>query len=259
VSKRHEAIGIKQAIRFEWMEKTVNLLLSGLDTKEIRQELHEYLNDRMGSGVRQDRGAEARSFAVGILMNTWVTPQPILLHLQKALLNSIEKDGNQIIVAHWAMISAAYPFWFNVARQTGRLLALQDMVTMRQITGRIVEEYGDRQTVIRNVQFVIRSFAFWGVLGETTTVGCYEKLASVSVVEPKLAILLFEAALHATSEAKCALGLLLNNPAFFPFQMPIINGDYVSQHSSHIDVIRYGLDDELLKLTKQPPVESRWV
>ena len=43
---RHESIGIKQAIRFEWMQKTANLLMAGLDAKTIRQELHEFLADR---------------------------------------------------------------------------------------------------------------------------------------------------------------------------------------------------------------------
>jgi hypothetical protein len=73
----------------------------------------------------------------------------------------------------------------------------------------------------------------------------------VSIAEPNLAILMFESALLATPEAKGALGLLLNNPAFFPFQLPVMTGDFVSQHSGRIDVVRYGLDDELLKLKDQ--------
>ena len=43
-------------------------------------------------------------------------------------------------------------------------------------------------------------------------------------------------------------GLLLNNPAFFPFLLPVMTGDLVSQRCDRIDVVRYGLDDELLKL-----------
>ena len=35
MGKRHETIGIKQAIRFEWMQKTASLLLAGLDAKTI--------------------------------------------------------------------------------------------------------------------------------------------------------------------------------------------------------------------------------
>ena len=70
----------------------------------------------------------------------------------------------------------------------------------------------------------------------------------MSIADTNLAILMFESALLATPEAKGALGLLLNNPAFFPFQLPVMTGDFVSQRSDRIDVVRYGLDDELLKL-----------
>lgn len=49
-------------------------------------------------------------------------------------------------------------------------------------------------------------------------------------------------------EAKSVLRLLLTSPAFFPFQRPVMTGDFVSQRSDRINVVRYGLDDELLKL-----------
>jgi len=152
------------------------------------------------------------------------------------------------LAIHWGMISAVYPFWFNVARQTGRLLALQDQVTQTQIIYRLKEQYGDRQTVSRYARFVIRSFVSWGALKDSESKGCYEKTAPVSITEPYLAILLFESALLASPEAKGSLRLLLNNPAFFPFHIPGITGDFVSRHSDRIDVIRYGLDEELLKL-----------
>ena len=33
MSKRHDVIGIKQVIRIEWMQKTTNLMLAGVDAK----------------------------------------------------------------------------------------------------------------------------------------------------------------------------------------------------------------------------------
>jgi hypothetical protein len=65
-----------------------------------------------------------------------------------------------------------------------------------------------------------------------------------------LTILMFEAALHATPEGKGALGLLQNNPGFFPFQLPMMTGDFIAQRANQIEVIRYGLDEEMLKLVK---------
>jgi len=248
MGKRHEAIGIKQAIRFEWMQKTANLLLAGLDAKTIRQELHEFLSERKGNGSEGERSDQTRTFVVNNLMKTWVSPEPELVPFRDAALAFLREDPSMSLAVHWGMISAVYPFWFNVARQTGRLLALQDQVTQTQIINRLKEQYGDRQTVGRYARYVIRSFVAWGALKDSEAKGCYEKAAPVSVADSNLAILMFEAALHATAEGKGALGLLLNNPAFFPFQLPVMSGDLVSQRSARIDVVRNGLDDELLKL-----------
>lgn len=248
MGKRHEAIGIKQAIRFEWMQKAANLLLAGLDAKTIRQELHEFLSDRNDNGSEGERSDMTRTFVVNNLMKIWIAPDPDLIPFRDASLAFLRENPSTAMAVHWGMISAAYPFWFNVARQTGRLLALQDQVTQTQIIDRLKEQYGDRQTVSRYARFVIRSFVAWGVLKDSDAKGCYKKVASVSIAEPNLALLMFQSALLATPEEKVALGLLLNNPSFFPFQLPVMTGDFVSQRSDRIDVVRYGLDDELLKL-----------
>jgi hypothetical protein len=139
------------------------------------------------------------------------------------------------------MISAAYPF--------GRLLNLQDQVTQQQITNRLKEQYGDRQTVSRYARCVIRSFVAWGVLMDSDAKGCYEKATPVTIPDQNLVIMIFEAALHATPEGKGALDLMLNNPAFFPFRFPVMTGDFVSQRADRIEIVRYGLDDELLRLS----------
>ncbi len=248
MGKRHEAIGIKQVIRFEWMQKVTNLMLAGLDAKTIRQELHECLAGRKGNGSEGGRSVQTRTFAVNNLMTIWVSADPDLVPFRDASLAFLRQHPSMSLAVHWGMISAVYPFWFNVARQTGRLLTLQDQVTQTQIINRIKEQYGDRQTVSRYGRFVIRSFVAWGVLKDSEAKGCYEKSTPVNMTDTDLAILMFESALHATPGAKGSLGLLLNNPAFFPFQLPVVTGDFVSQRGDRIDVARYGLDDELLKL-----------
>ncbi|MFW6053013.1 MAG: hypothetical protein ACOC8I_03790 [Desulfosalsimonas sp.] len=68
------------------------------------------------------------------------------------------------------------------------------------------------------------------------------------ISDNKLAILLLESALHASSSGKAALNVLINSPAFFPFQLPTVSRDFIAQNSKRIDVDRYSLDDEMLKL-----------
>lgn len=248
MGKRHEAIGIKQAIRLEWMQKTANLLLAGLDAKTIRQELHDFLADRKGNGSEGERSEQTRTFAVNNLMKIWVSPDSELIPFRDASLAFLRENPAMALAVHWGMISAVYPFWFNVARQTGRLLALQDQVTQTQIINRLKEQYGDRQTVSRYARFVIRSFVAWGALKDSGAKGCYEKAAPVSIADPILAILMFESALLATPEATITLGLLNNNPAWFLFETPMVNGGFLLEHGKRMEVIRYGLDDERVRL-----------
>lgn len=248
MSKRHDAIAIKQVIRFEWMKKTANLMLAGLDKKQIRCELHDLLSSVKGSGSSGDRGATSRSQAVNILMKIWVSPAPELLGLRDEALGFLRDHTLDERSIHWSMISAAYPFWFNVARQIGRLLNLQDQVTQAQIFNRLKEQYGDRETVARYARYTVRSMVAWGVLKDSDTKGCYEKTDPASVADQAMAVLMIESALHTVPEGKGTMGALLNNPAFFPFQLPLMTGDFVSQRSERIEVVRYGLDDKLLKL-----------
>lgn len=248
MSKRHDAIGIKQTIRYEWMQKTANFLLAGLDNKTVRKELHEFLTERKGDGSDGERSDQTRTFVVNNLMKIWVSPDPELVAFRDSALAFLQEHPSCDLAVHWAMISTVYPFWFNVALQTGRLLNLQNKVTQLQIINRIKEQYGDRQTVSRYARFVIRSFVAWGVLNDSDAKGCYESTTPVIITDQNMAILVIEAALNASTEGKGSLGLLLNNPAFFPFQLPLLTGNFIVQHSSRMEVIRYGLDDELLKL-----------
>lgn len=54
--------------------------------------------------------------------------------------------------------------------------------------------------------------------------------------------------LESAIETKGVSKLLLNNSASFPFQYPVMTGIFISQRSDRINVVRYGLDDELMKL-----------
>jgi hypothetical protein len=248
MSKRHDKLGIKQTIQRHWMDRVVQMMLAGMSEKDIRMELDDYLVTQKQSGGTGARGEKTYGMAIGILA-AWFSPDKDLRPFRDDALALAKKlPTHEWLPLHWAIMSASYPFWFNVAKQVGRLLNLQEQISQAQIFNRIKEQYGDRETVARNARYTVRSFIAWGALKDSEAKGCYEKAAPVSIADSNQAILMFESSLLATPEGKGALGLLLNNPAFFPFQLPVMTGDFVAQHSDRIDVVRYGLDDELLKL-----------
>lgn len=248
MGKRHDKLGIKQTIQREWMDRVVQMMLAGMSESSIRADLQEYLATQKQSGGIGERGTKTYSMAIGILAS-WFSPHDELQAFRDDALNKARETSPQDwLPLHWAIISASYPFWFNVAKQVGRLFNLQDQITQAQIFNRIKEQCGDRETVTRNARYTVRSFVAWGVLKDTQSKGCYEKPAPLSVPDQNQDILMIEAALHATPEGKGVLGLLLNSPGFFPFHLSVMTGDFVSQHNDRIEVVRYGLDDELLKL-----------
>lgn len=248
MGKRHETIGIKQTIRLEWMHKTTNLLQAGLDSKTIRKELHDYLADKKGDGSIGKRSERTRTFAVNNLMKVWVTPDSDLIPFRNASLEYLSEQPDMALPVHWGMISAAYPFWFNVARQTGRLLALQDQVTSKQVINRLKEQYGDRQTVSRFSLYVVRSFVAWGILHDSGVMGCYQKAKPMAIVDSQLAFLLLEAVLQAMPEGRGAFRGLMKTPAAFPFTFPVLSGMNGYANSERMEVINHDCDSEYLRL-----------
>lgn len=251
MSKRHQKLGIKQTIQRHWMDRVVQMLLAGMNEKEIRNDLNDYLSTQKQSGGTGERGEKSYVMAISILASWFAPEQDLIQFRDEALSLARCSSPDKWLPLHWAIISAAYPFWFNVAKQTGRLFNLQDQITQPQVFNRLKEQYGDRETVARNARYTVRSFVAWEVLKDSNTKGCYEKTATVPIADQNVAILMVESALHAMPEGKGALGLLLSNPAFFPFQLPVMTGDFIAQSSNRIDVIRYGMDDELLELKRK--------
>ncbi len=243
---RFNKVGIQRELHIEWFDQAARLYSMGFSKTEARQEIFSYLNCAPGFDTTPSK--QTKTYVANALIKSWLAPDDDIVSLRNSVWKLLQYNVNIRLPVHWILLGAAYPFWFSVATVIGRLLNLQSQVTQLQVVTRLKEKYGDRQTVSRRARYVIRSFVAWGVLTDVETKGCYEKSSPIVISDDRLAVLMLESALLATPESKGALGMLLNNPAFFPFQFPVMTGDFISQRSDRIEVIRYGLDDELLKL-----------
>lgn len=249
MSKRHEFIGVKQVIPYDWMRKTANFVLAGMNAKEIRHELHTALAVEGRNVQSGERSAWTRTFLVNNLMAMWPSPAAELIVFRDEAIQVLQKHPDQEFTVQWAMISATYPFWFNTARQAGRLLNLQSRVTQAQIVNCLKEQYGDRQTVSRYARFVVRSFVDWGILRDAVVAGSYERAEPEIVNERDVVALLVYATLLAMPEGQSPFSTLLNNPGIFPFSLPATRGESLLASCDHLKVVRYGLNDELVVLS----------
>ena len=247
---RYSQIGIDRIIRLNWMERTAYLVLAGDKVPEAKKILKEYLQ-----GWFRSKNANKRSSldkTITILLRIWVRPPDELYLLQQKGLRflSCPPQENHIAV-HWGMTMAAYPFWGVVATQVGRLLRLQGTATVSQVQRRLKEQYGERETVSRAAQRVLRSFTDWGVLKETSEKGIYTKGNSFEIAHEELIAWLVEAFLYANPNGTATLETVLNSPSLFPFNLRAISADSLVAISEQLTMLRHGLDQELLMLNRR--------
>ena len=253
---RETQIGFSQRVRLEWFEQTANLLLAGNDKALINDSLQHLLRDRVSVGGEAVRGN--REKVITILLKTWITVPRELEKLRDEglkILPSLAREDR--IAIHWGMALAAYPFWGAVAAHTGRLLRLQGTAAAAHVQRRVREEYGERETVSRAVRRVLRSFIDWGVLSETHDKGVYVQGKQFSIEEPKLIAWMVEASLHSRLSGSAATKDLLDSPNIFPFRLTHISADHLASLSPRLDILRHGLNDDLVMLREEGANSTR--
>ena len=250
MNERKAQIGFSQRIRLEWFEKTANLILAGNDISSVNDALQDLLKDKVSVGGQAVRGN--REKVITILLKTWLTVPRELETLRAEGLDILQKlPRKDRIAIHWGMTLAAYPFWGSVAAHTGRLLRLQGKAAAVQVQRRVKEQYGERETASRAARRVLRSFIDWGVLSETRDKGVYAQGKHYSIREPRLIAWMVEASFRARVNGSAPIKDLLDGPAIFPFRLAHISAEQVTSLSSHLDILRHGLDNDLVMLRRE--------
>jgi hypothetical protein len=223
--------------------------LAGNDKTAINTALQELLQNKVSVGGDAKRGT--REKIITILMKTWLNV-PMKLGALRGdgleLLKDLPRTDR--IVVHWGMVTAVYPFWSVVAIHVGRLLKLQGSAAASQIQRRLREQYGERETVSRAARRVLRSYLDWGVLNESGVKGIYNAGRSIVVDDPRLISWLIEASLHARSNGSAPLKDVIESPSLFPFLLKPIQPDSLLEVSANLDILRHGLNDDLVMLRK---------
>jgi len=249
MSRRVDQIGFSQRVRLEWLEQTANYVLAGNDKSALNEALQELLKEKVSVGGQAERGN--REKIVTILLKVWLNTPSELESLRVAgleLIQRLPRDAHMAV--HWGMIMAVYPFWGGVATQVGRLLKLQGSAVAAQVQRRVREQYGERETVSRAARRVLRSYVDWGVLKKTSAKGIYSAGSSSIVDDSRLIAWLVEASLRARSNGSAPLKDLIDSPSLFPFRFKMIHAESLLAASANLEILRHGLDDDLVMLRK---------
>lgn len=232
--KDKNTVGITHTIRLNAMNHVVNMHLAGMQAREIRQELED-------AGVRKS--------IIPVLLS-WTHRNYELIN--DALICCASLPQSDWMPLHWVVLSVNYPFWHSIGTISGRLLRLQKMITGSQVITRSIEKMGEKETVIRGVGHVMRSFIDFGVLTGLKYIGdnqeeFYQCQPQLEITDPMVIMLLLESVLLNNPGRSGAMGDIVNHPALFPFRLPVIYSETIKRHSDRISVHQYS-DHTLLTI-----------
>ncbi|MCK5716220.1 MAG: hypothetical protein KAH77_01935 [Thiomargarita sp.] len=232
-------IGFSQLLKREWLDFTVQRTLEQLPVSTAKLSMDTFLSDKVAVGVTTRN--HTRKKTITILSKIWLKPSKIHNSFRKEGLALFELMPEHTHVAlHWGMTMVAYPFFGVVAEHVGRLLRLQDEVTLIQVQNRIREQWGERETVKRGIRKIMLSWVDWGLLLETNKRWIYTAPAVQSVSHTRLTSWLLESALIASNGDTAVLRHLMNyTPALFPFHLT--NSYFIP--NERLDTFNQGVDD----------------
>lgn len=116
---------------------------------------------------------------------------------------------------------------------------------MAQLTRRMRESWGDRSTMDKAAQRVMRSIVQWGLLVDETEKGVYAKGRSRVSVSGELAGLLLEGLLIYEGKVM-PVGQIGMHPVLFPFDVDL--NSHELRRSDRFEVHRQGLDVDVVGL-----------
>lgn len=235
-----QTIGFDRKLELAWLDATVGFVQRNLDPDTIAEEL----KGRLASEIRGD---VARRKTITVLLRLWVNiPQEHWALRDEALAFAARVTLRERAVLHWGMALLAYPFFRDVAATVGSLGRLQEVFGMAQVQRRMVESWGQRSTLVRAVQRLVRTFYGWDILLEAEARGSYCLAPAYQPQEPALALWLLNCALLSNGSDLTPLQGLVQRPYLFPFELMPFLGDL--RRSSRFDVMRQGLDLEMVSV-----------
>lgn len=235
-------LGFDRKISLDWLDATLHLVEQELSAGEIHTRLNSLLEGQL-SGTSHN---SARGKTKTVLMHIWVNvPDELVDFRNRAITLSKLHDHDKRVLLHWGMCLVTYPFFFDLALNIGRLLNIQEEISLLQLQRRMVENWGERSTLTRAVQRLIRNMIDWNILRESKQRGHY-RLASKILLNNhgNLASWLIEAFMLASDSEVRSFKTIIVNPVFFPFQFALSSSEF--ERNSKFEIIRQGLGEELV-------------
>ncbi len=242
--KGASSIRFDRKVELAWLDAVAAHVAAGDDLATTRDKLFQLLEGRLAGG--RDRGRACHK-TVRMLSSIWAeVPMDLEPFRNRAVgvLSSLEPSER--IGLHWALLLAGFPFFGTLAEHTGRLIQLQGSVSLGQLNRRMQEGFGDRSTLRRATQRILRSVVEWGALNDSDVRGTYQAPPRRILIGSELALLIVEGLLRFLKRS-LPREEILSHPAIYPFKLRLTQQDL--RKSALFSVSRQGMDVDYIGLT----------
>lgn len=208
-------IGFDRKIELAWLDAIAGHVAAGESAQEIRECVWRLLDGVLAGDTIHD----ARGKTLTVLSRIWLSVPEQARELRENAIKLIcENSLSNRLPIHWAMMMAVYPFFSDVATSVGKLITMNGDVTLSQIVRRMLDAWGDRSTLPRATQRVMRSMVQWGVLRDGNLRGQYLPASAKLTVEGECAEILLVGMLIGLGHGATFMPNLLY-PVLFPFHV----------------------------------------
>lgn len=159
-------VGLSRDLKLQWLDKTVDLVISGMTENEIKEELRSYLSFEIKSPTNLRK-------TVQILMNLWVYPNEITENVRKASLIAIKNGAENRMPFHWCMLLLYYPVFADINGLIGNITEIQDTFKTSWLKDKMFEEWGERTTLFHSCDKILKTVKSLDAI-KNISVGMYE-------------------------------------------------------------------------------------
>lgn len=242
---RRSAVGFDRKLELAWLDAAVARVANAGESDDVREQIWDFLEGVVGG----DKPRSARGKTTTVLNRIWSDVPSDAVPLRDRAIERLEDAlPNERLALHWAMMIGTYPIFTDVASTIGKLTALQGEFTLDVLTRRVIKAWGDRSTVKRATQRIVRSMVDWQVLRDTEDRGIYERAERSLSLGDAFSPLVLEALLVDAEEDTIPLEQLLAHPALFPFELTF-DIDRVRK-MPQFRFYRQGVDVDVVELLK---------
>jgi hypothetical protein len=205
-------VGFLRAIKFAWLDKTVELVLENKTNEEIKKELNEYLAFEITSPttIRKTRD---------VLMNIWANPSCAFADIRKEALKIYPNARANRAALQYCVLLLTFSVVSDLCGLIGKLSTIQDFFTTAWIKEKLYDLWGKRETIDDSLKYILQSLKEFGVI-ESPKIGTYN-IKKYPVTDAATVRVILMTILRLRGKAYYEVPELSSAPHMFPFDYSV--------------------------------------